>query len=249
MIRLHWVMEFQRRGVPHLHVAIWYEPHTVDWINAAPAERMRYANGIASVTRHNEDWQNDDILIAAMAVGDWIDIAEDFGAGVKGQHARPIIETVGWFQYLAKHCGRGKDHYQRQMESLPKQWDSSPRVWGKRGDWITEEPAEIQLTDREWFRLRRFARSWRVARARAKLPALGWESLPPLHTKQWARTLTKWPGSTGKLSLRQRLRHLQHARRMLSCNDPKLSAVRGINEWMDHHAQEDLHRLIRSMRR
>lgn len=24
MVRLHWVMEFQRRGVPHLHAAIWF---------------------------------------------------------------------------------------------------------------------------------------------------------------------------------------------------------------------------------
>jgi len=34
MIRLHWVTEWQRRGVPHLHVAIWFptaDPSAVAW--------------------------------------------------------------------------------------------------------------------------------------------------------------------------------------------------------------------------
>ena len=248
MLRLHWVMEFQRRGVPHLHCAIWYEPNELDPLTMKRADRVRFVDGMESIARHGEQWEGTNRYVAAMAVGDWLDLAEPFGAGIKGQHARPIIESVGWFQYLAKHCGRGKDHYQRQMDSLPDAWEKSPRVWGKRGQWVTEDPIEIELTDREWYRIRRLVRYQRVARCRAMLPALGWDSLPPLHTKDWARSITEWPGSTGKLSLRQRIRHLQQARTMLRCNERKLSDVRGLNEWISQEQQQDLHRVIQSSR-
>lgn len=57
MIRLHWLTEWQRRGVPHLHAAVWFEspipPHVVQyhWLAAAAEYRPGpYAQHIAPIT-------------------------------------------------------------------------------------------------------------------------------------------------------------------------------------------------------
>lgn len=213
MIRLHWVMEFQSRGVPHLHVAIWY----------------------------------DNVEASKKALTDWIAITESCRSTIKGQHIRPIEGAVGWFMYLAKHCGRGQKHYQRQQNLLPAQWEKSPRVWGKSGDWPVEEVAEGKLTSNQFYRLRRLVRYQRVARARAAVPGPGWTWLSEtMATKQFARSMPISPRIYGtvKTQLRTRLRHLQMARRMLSCTDEKLSPVRGISEWITQSEQAELFRAL-----
>ena len=158
MIRLHWVMEFQRRGVPHLHAAAWYEPRGS-------------AGGSAG---RREDARTNDAPLGLppghAATADWVDIAGKFGAGLKGQHARPIEGAVGWFQYMAKHCSRSAKHYQRQRDAMPSAWESSPRVWGHRGDWTLQAPATGEVTPDEFYRLRRLIQQSRLAEARAGLP-------------------------------------------------------------------------------
>lgn len=219
MLRIHWVMEFQRRGCPHLHCAIWYDD----------------SSGFL-----------DDF--GAGAVQDWLDLAAFCGAGPKGQQWRPIEGAVGWFQYLAKHCGRGKQHYQRQQESLPAAWDSSPRVWGHCGSWTLVEPAEGQLTTNQWYRLRRLVRSMRVSRARCAVPGPGWDWPRWIEglTRREARDLPIPPRILGKAGtpLRVRLRHLVQARAMLKCGNRKLSEVRGISEWITETQQQALLRGI-----
>lgn len=208
LIRLHWVMEFQRRGTPHLHAAAWYE--------ADPGQKP---------------------------LVDWVEITRDLGTGIKGQHARPIEGPVGWFQYLGKHCGRGAAHYQRRQETLPQQWEKSPRVWGHRGDWVLEEPGDAELTDRQYFRLRRRVRSWRVAQARAKVPGPGWRWIEgELLTRPMARAMPISPTLLGadNTQLRQRLRNLGYVRAMLKCPDEKLSNCRGVSEWIPQHVQQQL---------
>lgn len=201
MLRLHWVMEYQRRGTPHLHVAVWYAD-TID-----PTKPLH----------------------------DWVRITKHLGTGVKGQHVRPIEGPVGWFQYLGKHCGRGASHYQRRQQTLPEQWTSSPRVWGHVGDWFLNDPAEGTLTDPQFFRLRRWQRSYQAAKARAAVPGPGWSWLSStLFTKRLARSLPINPRghADGSTSLGHRLRHLVYVRSRLKCNDPKLSNVRGVNDWI-----------------
>lgn len=141
MKRLHWVMEFQKRGVPHLHAAIWF--------------RENVAGALAHVSM----------------LEDWLQIAGDrYGASEKGQHARLITGTVGWFEYMAKHCSRSRKHYQRQREAVPEAWESSPRVWGHRGEWDLVDPTDERLTHPEYWRFRRLVKRARVAEARAGLP-------------------------------------------------------------------------------
>lgn len=245
MIRLHWVMEFQRRGVPHYHVAIWYTdegpqaamrrgPKPEQWDQAS------FAISNPDMSAAHPELQS----CAAIAVASWIDLTKHLGTGSKGQHARPIVGAVGWFQYLAKHCGRGRQHYQRQQENLPSKWTSTPRVWGKSGKWEIIEPATAELTQAQWYKFRRLVRAQRVARSRRAVPGPGWDWLPPLFTKAIARDFTALPGQPSKITLRHRLRLLGQARRMIKCKNKNLSHVRGVSEWIPDGQQQELLRAI-----
>jgi hypothetical protein len=77
-----------------------------------------------------------------------------------------IYDDVGWFKYLAKHAARGVHHYQRSAENIPDGWKKTGRIWGHTGDWPLIDPDKRVITDREYFQLRRLARSWRKADAR-----------------------------------------------------------------------------------
>lgn len=144
LVRLHWVTEWQRRGVPHLHGAVWLP-------EGMPLEVARY-----------------------YAVQNWLAVAALYGAGPRGQFVHPITGPVGWFQYLSKHAARGVSHYQRCQENVPVEWDSGTgRIWGHVGDWPIQEAIRVDLQsdrgrgDGGWFAYRRLCRGWRRADARA----------------------------------------------------------------------------------
>lgn len=137
LFRCHWVTEWQRRGVPHLHGAFWF-PDTV------PVPQ-RYRDLIDS----------------------WLAVAEPYTASERAQHVIPITDAIGWFQYVAKHAARGASHYQRSSDGIPEGWQKTGRVWGYTGDWQTRDPLKIMISDDVYYRLRRLVRSWRVADARA----------------------------------------------------------------------------------
>lgn len=84
IIRSHWVVEWTRRKVPHLHCAVYVDPALTD----------------------PEVW--------ALLVGTWLKLAAKYGSGPRGQHMMPIDGPVGWLEYLSKHASRGVGHYQRQ---------------------------------------------------------------------------------------------------------------------------------------
>jgi len=85
MVRWHWVVEWQRRGVPHLHLAV-YGPQADDVLS-----RPGY-----------------------VAVAAWLRIAREYGPQSIAQHVTAITGPVGWLKYLSKHASRGVAHYQRQ---------------------------------------------------------------------------------------------------------------------------------------
>jgi len=83
LIRLHWVTEWTKRGVPHLHGCAWFDDdHSYEGL-------------------HIDDYWIDIVTKAG------------YVAGSKGQHVVPISDEVGWFKYLSKHASRGVKHYQR----------------------------------------------------------------------------------------------------------------------------------------
>lgn len=132
MTRMHWVVEFQRRRVPHLHCALWFDNDATD-----------KANG-ALVLRH------------------WLAVSYSHGSGRRGQDAKPIHAFTGWSQYVSKHASRGMDHYQRSTESQPPGWESPGRVWGHFGLWPMVEPIKVDLTSAAFYQLRRILQKIRL---------------------------------------------------------------------------------------
>lgn len=187
-IRAHWVTEWQRRGVPHLHMAIWLP-------DASPAP---------------------DVALVRL----WLHYAAAYRPGPKGQIAKPICGAVGWFQYVSKHAARGLAHYQRAAANMPTQWAKSGRMWGTGGDWPIREPVKLQIDNQGYHVLRRWARAWRIADARAKHAELRRK----LDEGRFEQTVLR-----AYLETRRRI---PSARTMLRCPDPNLSRVRGISEWI-----------------
>jgi hypothetical protein len=139
MFRCHWLTEWQMRKAPHLHGCVWYPDYS----------------GI------------DPKKIRARILNHWLAVA---GVGVLGraQVVKPITDAVGWFQYLAKHASRGLSHYQRNPANIPPAWKGKTgRMWGYWGSWQIEPPLTFDTTFRGGFMLRRIARAWRIADARA----------------------------------------------------------------------------------
>lgn len=83
LVRVHWLTEWQRRGAPHLHCAI-YLPAGTGFLAA-------YA-----------------LILTA-----WLDVAAVYGAQAPSQDVKRIDGVKGWLQYLSKHASRGVRHYQR----------------------------------------------------------------------------------------------------------------------------------------
>lgn len=139
LIRLHWVTEWQRRGVPHLHGVAYFpddETHPYPKVHSA--------------------------IITAWCSIAWIHTASEWA-----QDCKPITDALGWLQYLAKHAARGKNHYQRSADNIPAGWQKTGRVWGKSGDWPTAEPLVFNLDDPGYWQYRRLVRQWRIAKSRA----------------------------------------------------------------------------------
>lgn len=174
LIRSHWLTEWQRRGVPHLHMAIWMD---------CPSDQFGFYK--------------------QRIIGAWLDIAREYFPSRRSQHLAPIVDSVGWFKYLSKHASRGLHHYQRSPEGIPQGWKKTGRMWGHTGDWSIREPVAFDLDSQAWAAFRRIVRGYRKADARAS------------HSPSRIRS----------------------ARRMLRCTDPRLSAVRGVSEWMEEGTQ------------
>jgi hypothetical protein len=142
LLRAHWVCEWQRRGVPHLHGSFYF-----------PAELVnRYAPG-----------SFEELLKWA-----WVQVAASHGAALHAQFTSPIYDSHGWDEYVSKHAARGVNHYQRSPENIPAAWRTTGtgRIWGKIGDWPVVEPLRLDIDFASYHRLRRIARGYRLADAR-----------------------------------------------------------------------------------
>lgn len=137
----HWVIEWQARGTPHLHMALYFD------------HELELAEG------RWKQKQTTDLLVG------WLEVSAEFGSGVQGQVWDRIVGSMGWLKYLAKHATRGVNHYQRQ--GAPEGWESTGRLWGVGGDWPVVEPVLFEnLSLNEFYRIRRIIRGWSEADAR-----------------------------------------------------------------------------------
>ncbi len=136
--RGHWLTEWQRRGVPHMHCALWFDLDENGW-PPSPYD----------IATH------------------WLEATVPYGSGRRGQHIERINDTVGWFKYLSKHAVRGLGHYQRSGDSIPPGWKKTGRMWGHLGEWPTVEPVRYTFDMATFWAYRRMVQRWRLADARA----------------------------------------------------------------------------------
>lgn len=143
MYRHHYVTEWQRRGAPHVHACVFFPECT----------------------------GTDYAKLNQAVMNAWLQLTEQYGSKPISQNITPVYDPVGWFQYQSKHASRGVKHYQRSNENLPKEWQTTGRLWGKGGDWPLTEPHKLAVDEKMFFTIRRLVRNWRLADARkAKNP-------------------------------------------------------------------------------
>jgi len=133
-----WVMEWQKRGAPHLH-GVLVVPDTAESTKA----------------------------LAQLVYGGWCEVAISTDALPVAQDLRQADRISGWLQYLSKHIGRGSKHMQRKAGMMPPGWASSGRLWGHSQGWPTAEE-KLFIDTRAWFELRRLVHAWALADARSE---------------------------------------------------------------------------------
>jgi len=141
-IRIHWVIEWQRRGCPHLHGSV-YLPSTM----TEDAVRNLLLNGWCYGNPFDAGPVAQRCLPVYDAVG-WAQyVAKHAARGVKHYQRSPENIPAGW---------NGK----------------TGRIWGSRGQWPLRGPVRVHLEDQRgdggWHAYRRLVRSYAVAKARSK---------------------------------------------------------------------------------
>nr|CRY94806.1 hypothetical protein [uncultured prokaryote] len=138
MVRLHWVTEWQRRGVPHLHCAIWFDA-MYDIAGAIDAWVA-----VAGVYGAGHRGQHGRIIDGP--VGWFQYLSKHAARGVS--HYQRSIDNVpeAWQKKTGRVWGKGGD------------WPVQEKVRINLQD---------QHGDGGWFAYRRLMRSWRLANARS----------------------------------------------------------------------------------
>jgi hypothetical protein len=135
----HWVIEWTKRGIPHLHGLLVYSPDMLIFV----------------VSEVRDIWLS--ICKKRRIPANW-----------KGQHCEAVQCLRAWCLYVAKHAGRGARHYQRQRDTLPDGWKKTGRMWGKSLDWpLSEEKGIVNIF--VFHQFRRMVRRYLVAESKTKL--------------------------------------------------------------------------------
>ncbi|HHA2514910.1 TPA: replication protein [Stenotrophomonas maltophilia] len=138
MIRLHWVTEWQRRGVPHLHCAIWF-PDAYDTITPTRA-------WVEVASAYGAGLRGQHARIIDGPVGWFQYLAKHAARGVK--HYQRTADSIpeGWQKKTGRVWGKWGH------------WPVQEKVRINLQD---------QHGDGGWFAYRRLVRSWRLADARS----------------------------------------------------------------------------------
>lgn len=136
MIRYHWVIEWQRRGVPHVHMTAYFpikftKPQLYSLKNHWQEIAQAYSPNIRS--QH---------AVNITDIKGWLEYTAKHGSRGASNYQRHTLNIPKEWQ---KKTGR---------------------IWGKGGFWELSEPLVIPQTDEQFYRYRRILRSWRKADAR-----------------------------------------------------------------------------------
>lgn len=155
--RWMWVMEWQKRGVPHLHLIVFGSPPLTTILDLAlsAAKQPPISDG-------------------ARLIRIWLNAARDYRPGRLGQDAKQTYAVGGWLEYMMKHMARGVFHAQRSEGFMPDGWEKSGRVWGYGGDWdsVLEDAHATngEVKSSVVYQLRRAIRRKKLANIKSRLP-------------------------------------------------------------------------------
>lgn len=141
-IRLHWVIEWQRRGCPHLHGSVYF-PETMS------------QHEVENILLDGWVWRNP--FAPGRGQQRCLRIYDAVGwAQYVAKHAARGVQ----------HYQRSPENIPAEWKG------ATGRMWGSRGDWPVSGPVRIELDDRRgdggWYAFRRLVRSYGVAQARLK---------------------------------------------------------------------------------
>lgn len=164
LTRYHLVVEWQKRGMPHLHAAVWFHGLDADRQTCSSAGHLTGSGPNGTII------EGVDIPLPEQLIRLWMKVAAAGEPARVSQDVKTITtdDAGHWLQYLAKHAVRGVSNYQRSSENVPALWKGETgRVWRKGGDWPTENRVEVHgLTKDDEYQYRRV-----FCRYLASLPA------------------------------------------------------------------------------
>jgi hypothetical protein len=141
-IRLHWVIEWQRRGCPHLHGSVYF-PQSMS--------RREVENRLLDSWCYRNPFDAGRAQQRALPIYDAI----GWGQYVAKHAARGV-----------RHYQRSPENIPEHWKG------NTGRMWGYRGSWPTSAPLRVELDDQEgdggWHAFRRLMRSYAVSQARSK---------------------------------------------------------------------------------
>lgn len=141
-VRLHWVIEWQRRGCPHLHGSIYFPNEmSADEVKNVLLESWCYRNPF----RPGRPQQVANPIYDAVGWGQYV--AKHAARGVQHYQRSPENIPEAW---------QGK----------------TGRMWGYRGVWPVDAPVRLEMEgkggDGGWYAFRRLVRSYGVSQAHLK---------------------------------------------------------------------------------
>lgn len=137
---VHWVVEWQRRGVPHLHLAAY-------WPLGVKVPKGEVIGHWLAITHRWQSMGSGQHATPIWDVLGWNQYVSKHAArGLHHYQRNPSGIPEGW---------RGV---------------STGRMWGKLGHWPVVEPMKVEISPAAFHVYRRMVRSWRIADARKPDP-------------------------------------------------------------------------------
>lgn len=137
MIRYHWITEWQRRGVPHLHMCIFFDDAVHEYIGKDIIEAW-----LGCASDYLPDISGQHCVPLREAIGWFQYVSKHAARGIYHYQRSSSNVPVEW----NKKTGR---------------------IWGKCGSWPVDEPIEVYPDDAAFFMIRRIVKRWRLADSRA----------------------------------------------------------------------------------
>ena len=140
VVLVHWVTEWQRRGVPHLHLAAYWPAIYHPPVSAVIGDWLRITAPYGS----KASGQHHSPIYDALGWNQYV--SKHAARGLSHYQRSPENIPEGW---------RGQ---------------STGRMWGKLGSWPILAPDRFDLGSEAFHRFRRIVRSWRLADSRRLEP-------------------------------------------------------------------------------